>query len=125
MYIQTGTSLLANNSQHCWMLPVACCCVLLRVVAESLKPVKLLKLRKTDATLWANNSQQCWEFLRLSAGNLIFNNFECTYGQPCKKTGVFGVDNFHLTLIFKKDKLLFHWFKQSLGVDSFSFPGFN
>ena len=54
--------LLVNNSQHCWMLPgrikvirpgcymlrpfahiVACCCVLLGgVVAQSLKPVKLL-----------------------------------------------------------------------------------
>ena len=42
-------ALLANNSQNCWMLhaalfaqPVACCCVLLGVVAQSLKPVNLL-----------------------------------------------------------------------------------
>ena len=42
--------LLANNSQHCWMLhimlrpfahPVACCWMLLRAVAQSLKPVEL------------------------------------------------------------------------------------
>ena len=43
------------------------CCMLLGVVAESLKPVKLLKLCKTDATLLNSNSQQCWEFLRLFA----------------------------------------------------------
>ena len=82
--LQTDASLLANNSQHCWMLrtccvrlhtllppsypassfpltsghetacavrdedsryeidPVACCCVMLGVVAQSLKPVKRL-----------------------------------------------------------------------------------
>ena len=44
--MQTDATLLANNSQLCWMLHVAfvCtpCCVLLGVVAQSLKPVKLL-----------------------------------------------------------------------------------
>ena len=39
--LQTDATLLANNSQHCWMLyvrpfanPVASCCVLLGVVAQ-------------------------------------------------------------------------------------------
>ena len=47
--VQTDATLLANNSQHCWMLHVApvCspCCMSLRVVGsrvQSLKPVKLL-----------------------------------------------------------------------------------
>ena len=43
---QTDVTLLANNSQHCWMLHVASvctpCCMLLNVVGQSLKPVKLL-----------------------------------------------------------------------------------
>ena len=33
--MQTDATLLANNSLHCWMLHVACCCA-------KLKPVKLL-----------------------------------------------------------------------------------
>ena len=44
--VQTDATLLANNSQHCWMLHVASvctpCCMLLNVVGQSLKPVKLL-----------------------------------------------------------------------------------
>ena len=43
--VQTDATLLAINSQRCWMLHVASvctpCCMLLRVVAQSLKPVKL------------------------------------------------------------------------------------
>ena len=43
--MQTNSTLLVNNSQHCWMLHVhviACCCLLLGVVAHSLKLVKVL-----------------------------------------------------------------------------------
>ena len=40
-----GRNTVGNNSQHCWMLHVASvstpCCMLLDVVAQSLKPVKL------------------------------------------------------------------------------------
>ena len=47
--VQTDATLLANNSQHCWMLHVASvctpCCMLLRIVAQSLKQVKLLAPR--------------------------------------------------------------------------------
>ena len=39
--VQTDATLLANSSQHCWMLQVACvctpCCMLLDVVAQNLK----------------------------------------------------------------------------------------
>ena len=44
--VQMDATLLANNSQHCWMLRVASvctpCCVLLGVVVQSLKLVKFL-----------------------------------------------------------------------------------
>ena len=53
--VQTDARLLANNSQHCWMLHVesVCspCCMLLGVVEQSLKPVKLF----------------CWHFEQLSS----------------------------------------------------------
>ena len=61
--VQTDATLLANNSKHCWtkMLHFASvctpCCVLLGVVAQSLKPpVKRLALCK--------GTQHCWEMLR-------------------------------------------------------------
>ena len=54
--VQTNATLLTNNSQHCWMLHVASvctpCCMLLDVVAQSLKPVKLLAPCK--------RTQHCW-----------------------------------------------------------------
>jgi len=57
--VQTDATLLANNSQHCCMLDVASvctpCCMLLDVVAQSLKPVKLLTPCK-----W---TLHCWELL--------------------------------------------------------------
>ena len=59
-------TLLANNSQHCCMLHVASvctpCCMLLDVVAQSLKPVKLLAPCK-----W---TQHRWELLRPIARSL-------------------------------------------------------
>ena len=46
----------SNNSQHCWMLHVASvctpCCILLDVVAQSLKPIILLAPCK--------RTQHCW-----------------------------------------------------------------
>ena len=48
--MQTDATLLANKSQHCWMLHVASictpCCVLLGVVVQSLKLVKFLAMWK-------------------------------------------------------------------------------
>ena len=57
-----------SNIVGCYMLrpfahPVACCCVLLGVVAQSLKPVKLLGLGLVG--------QQCWELLRPFARSLL------------------------------------------------------
>ena len=51
--------------------PVACCCVLLGVVAQSLKPVKLSNLL---APCKRRNivSQHCWELLRLFERSLGF-----------------------------------------------------
>ena len=61
---------------ECYMLrpfahPVACCCVLLGVVAQSLKPVKLSNLL---APCKRRNivSQHCWELLRLFERSLRF-----------------------------------------------------
>ena len=57
---RNGRNMLASNSQRCWMLHVASVCtpcgMLLRVVAQSLKPVKRLATFKGTV-------QQCWELL--------------------------------------------------------------
>ena len=53
---QTDATLLTNNSQHCWMLHVASVCtpcrMLLRVVAQSLKPFKRLAPCKRTQPYW-------------------------------------------------------------------------
>ena len=53
------------NIVGCYMLrpcahPVACCWMLLRVVAQSLKPIKLFAPSKRTQPLLAYNSQHCW-----------------------------------------------------------------
>ena len=65
--MQSNAALLANNSQHCWMLCVASvctpCCMLLRVVAQSLKPVKVLSQQLPTFLLFRDRqsiAQQCW-----------------------------------------------------------------
>ena len=67
-------TLLANNSQHCWMLHVASvctpCCMLLDVVAQSLKPVKLFSQQLPTFNLFRDRRsvvQQCWIRLRSSS----------------------------------------------------------
>ena len=50
--------------------PVECCCVLLGVVAQSLKPVKRLARRKQTQQLSRLLGQQCWELLRPFAHRL-------------------------------------------------------
>ena len=44
--------------------PIACSCVLLGVVAQSLKPVKLLAPWTRTQELLILLGQQCWELLR-------------------------------------------------------------
>ena len=64
--VQTDATLLANNTQHCWMLHVTSICtpcyMLFHVAAQSFKPVKLLaacKQAQQLLTLWANNVASC------------------------------------------------------------------
>ena len=92
--VQTDATLLTNNSQHCWMLhvasvctqpkvdqlpilhvasAVACCWMLLLVVAQSLKPVKLFRQQLPTFLLFRdrrNVAQQCWIRLR-SSSNIV------------------------------------------------------
>ena len=65
--VQTDATLLANNSQHCWMLHGASVCtprcMLLSVVAQSLKPVKLFSQQLPTFLLFRDRqslAQQCW-----------------------------------------------------------------
>ena len=61
-------------SQHCWMLQVASVCtsycMLLRVVAQCLIPVKRLATCKRTQQLPTWLGQQCWELLRPFARTL-------------------------------------------------------
>ena len=53
--------------------PVACCCVLLGLVAQSLKPVKLLRQQLPTLVLFCDRqsvAQQCWVDLR-SSSNIV------------------------------------------------------
>ena len=50
--------------------PAACCCVLLRVVEQSLKPVKLLATCKRTQQLPSLLGQPYWELLRPFAQSL-------------------------------------------------------
>ena len=74
---KTDVTLLASNSQHCWMLHVASvctpCCMLLYVVAQSLKPVKLISQQLPTFILFRDRrsvAQQCWIRLH-SSSNIV------------------------------------------------------
>ena len=63
-HVQTDTRLLANNLKHCWMwpvapicTPVACCCVFLGGVAQSLKQLPTFLLFHDNCQSVA---QHCW-----------------------------------------------------------------
>ena len=63
-HVQTDTRLLANNLKHCWMCPVApictpvaCCCVFLGGVAQSLKQLPTFLLFHDNCQSVA---QHCW-----------------------------------------------------------------
>ena len=87
--MQTDATLLANNSQHCWMLHVASvctpCCMLLdllRVVAQSLKPVKLFSQQLPTFLLFRDRrsvAQQCWIRLH-SSSNIVGAHTVITHG---------------------------------------------
>ena len=78
--MQTDATLLANNSQHCWMLHVASvctpCCMLLDVVAcccAKFEPVKLFSQQLPTFLLFRDPrsvEQQCWIRLH-SSSNIV------------------------------------------------------
>ena len=78
--MQTDATLLANNSQHCWMLRVTSVCTpLLRVVAQSLKPAKHFSQQLLTFLLFRDRrsvAQQCW--IRLHSS---FNIVGATHAQ--------------------------------------------
>ena len=67
-------TLLANNSQYCWMLHIASvctpCCMLLGVVAQSLIPVKLFHPVQMDVALLANSCCTGLEIKKILHRNL-------------------------------------------------------
>ena len=72
--MQTDATLLTNNSQHCRMLhvasAVACCWMLLLVVAQSLKPVELFSQQLPTFLLFRdrrNVAQRSWIRLHRSS----------------------------------------------------------
>ena len=83
---QTDATLLANNSQHCWVLHVASVCtpcwMLLRVVAQSLKPIKLFSQQLPTFLLFPDRrsvAQQCWICLH-SSSNIAWATHAHTHG---------------------------------------------
>ena len=85
--VQTEATVLANDFQHCWLLyvasvctPVACCCVLLGVVAQSLKPVKLLAPCK--------RTQHCWPTTPNIVGCYMLRPFAHPVACCCVLLGV-------------------------------------
>ena len=69
--VQTDATLLhvASRFAH----PVACCCMLLRVVAQSLKPVKLFSQQLPAFLLFRDRrsvAQQCWIRLHSSSNTV-------------------------------------------------------
>ena len=96
--MQTDTTLLAKNSQHCWMLHVASVCtpcctscwMLLRVVAQSLKPVKLFSQQLPAFLLFRDRwsvAQQCW--IRLHSSSNIVEATNAHYAWFAKTYGLY------------------------------------
>ena len=96
--MQTDATLLANNSQHCWMLHVASVCtrycMLLDVVAcfaQSLKPVKLFSQQLTTFLLIRDRRsvvQQCW--IRLHSSSNIVGATHTHYAWITKTYGLYS-----------------------------------
>ena len=91
-------TLLANNSQHCWMLhddvASVCtpCCMLLCVVAKSLKPVNLFSQKLPTFLLFRDRqsvAQQCW--IRLHSSSNIVG---ATHAHDLWFTKTYGVVSF-------------------------------
>ena len=92
--VQTDATLLAINSQRCWMLHVASVCtprcMLLRVVAQSLKPVKLFSQQLPTFLLFRDRrsvAQQCW--IRLHSSSNIVGATHAHYAWFTKTYGLY------------------------------------
>ena len=91
--MQTDKTLLANNSQHCWMLHVASVCMLLDVVVQSLKPIKLFSQQLPTFLLFCDGwrvAQQCWISLH-SSSNIV----AATHAHYTWFTKSYGLYPFH------------------------------
>ena len=96
--LQMDATLLTNNSQHCWMLHVASvctpCCILLDVVVQSLKLVKLFSQQLPTSLLFCDRQsivQQCW--IRLHSSSNIVGAAHAHYAwftKTYKNTKVIG-----------------------------------
>ena len=87
--MQTDATLLANNSQQFWMLHVMAvctpCCMLLGVVAQSLKPVKPLNQQLPTFLSFRDRrsvTQQCW--IRLHSSSNIVGSKHAHYTWSAK-----------------------------------------
>ena len=96
--MQTNATLLASNSQHCWVLHVASvctpCCMLLRVVAQSLRPVKLFSQQLPTFLLFRDRrsvAQQCW--IRLQSSSNIVGATHAYYAWITKTHGLYSSHN--------------------------------
>ena len=87
--------MLANNSQHCWMLHVVSictpCCMLLDVVGQSLKPVKLFSQQLPTFLLFRDRrsvAQQCW--IRLHSSSNVVGATHAHYAWIAKTYGLYS-----------------------------------
>ena len=90
-------TLLANNSRHCWMLHVTSVCTpcwmlldVIRVVAQSLKPVKLFSQLLPTFLLFRDRrsvAQQCW--IRLHSSSNICRATHAYYAWFTKTYGLY------------------------------------
>ena len=83
-----------KRTQHCWMLHVASvctpCCMLLDVVRQSLKPVKLFSQQLPTFLLFRDHrsvAQQCW--IRLQSSSNIVGTAHAHYAWFIKTYGLY------------------------------------
>ena len=96
--MQTDATLLATtpNIVRCYMLrpfahPVTCCWMLLRVVTQSLKPVKLFSQQLPTFLLFRDRrsvAQQCW--IRLHSSSNIVGATHAHYAWITKTYGLYS-----------------------------------
>ena len=109
--MQTDTSSLANNSHDCWMLHVASvctpCCMLLRVVALSFKPVNLLSQQLPLFLFFLDHrsiaQRCCWQTGNVKTLNTI-------------RSLSFAVKRPNLDLIVRAMHTNYTWFRKSYGL---------